>query len=53
MKKSNVLLWLLIFLFVGLIYWTLSTGKFESTVGLFINGIWDSIEKLIRPIFHR
>jgi hypothetical protein len=31
----------------------LSTGKLDSLSGSFIDGIWKSIENIIRPIFHR
>ncbi len=53
MKQSNFLLWSLLILFAGFVFWMIFTGKLEFLSGSFINGIWRSIENLVRPIFHR
>ncbi len=53
MNRNNTLLWSILILFVGLVLWMLSTGKLDSVAGLFVNGFWNSIVNMIRPIFHR
>jgi hypothetical protein len=53
MKTSNFLLGSILILFVGFIFWMILTGKLGFLSGTFINGIWHSLENLVRPIFRR
>jgi hypothetical protein len=52
-KRTNALLWFIIILFVGFALWAAYTGKLDSTAGSFIDGVWSSLEGMVRPIFHR
>ena len=51
MKRSDVMLLFLLIIFLGLGFWLFTTGRFNSTVGQLIDGVWNSLEGLIRPIF--
>jgi hypothetical protein len=53
MKRSDMLLWFLIILYVGLAIWAFSTGKLDAITNLFIKGFWNPIEGMVRSIFHR
>ena len=53
MKRNNALLWSILILFVGVGLWLLATGKLDTVAGLFVNGFWNSIVRMIGPIFHR
>jgi len=53
MKRSNTLLWILLIVVAGLVLWLISTGQLESTAGLFVNGFWDFIENILRPLSRR
>ena len=53
MKKSDLLLATLVIIFLGLVLWIFSTGKFDSLAASFVDEIWNSIQRLIQPIFRR
>jgi len=53
MKKTNFLLWSIIILLLGFGFWSLYTGKLDDVAGLFINGVWNSLEGMVRSIFHK
>jgi len=53
MKRTNILLWTIVILFVGLAFWMITTGKLDALSTMSINRFWNSLENMIRPIFHR
>ena len=53
MKRTNILFWSILILFVGFAFWILSTGKLDFLSGSFVDGVWNSIENTLRPIFRR
>ena len=53
MKRSSILLWSLLILIAGSALWMISTGRLDSLSGSFIDGLWNSIENIVRPIFRR
>jgi hypothetical protein len=53
MRRSDVLLAIVVILFLGFVIWIFYTGKFDSVVGSAIDQVWSSIQGLLRPIFRR
>ena len=53
MKKGDILLAALVIIFLGLVLWIFYTGKFNALAGSFIDEVWNSIQRLIQPIFRR
>ncbi len=53
MKRSDVLLVVLVILFMAFVLWVFYTGKFDALAGSFIDGIWNSIKGILGPIFRR
>jgi len=53
MKKSNFLLWFIIILFIAFALWIIFTGKLDALSASFVDGIWKSIENLVRPVSGR
>ena len=53
MRRSDLLLAIVVILFLGFVIWIFYTGKFDSLVVGTINQVWDSIQGMLRPIFHR
>ena len=53
MKKSDVFLWAIVILVIGFVFWMITSGRLDTLSGSFIDGIWNSIENLVRPIFRR
>ena len=53
MKRTNILLLAIVILFVGLAFWMITTGKLDAISTMSINRFWNSLENMIRSIFHR
>ena len=53
MKRSDVLLAILIILFLAFVIWVFYTGRFDAFAGSFIDQVWNSIQGMLRPIFRR
>ena len=48
MKRTNILIWSILILLAGFALWMLASGKLDSLSGSFVDGIWNSIEDLVR-----
>ena len=53
MRKSDVLLAVVVILVLGFAVWVFYTGRFDSLVGSFFDQVWNSIQGMLRPIFRR
>ena len=53
MRKSDVLLVVVVILVLALAFWVFQTGRFNSLVGSFFDQVWNSIQGMLRPIFRR
>ena len=53
MRKSDVLLAVVVILVLAVAFWVFYTGRFDSLVGSFLDQVWNSIQGMLRPIFRR
>jgi hypothetical protein len=53
MRKSDVLLVVVVILVLAFALWVFYTGRFDSLVGSFLDQVWNSIQGMLRPIFRR
>ena len=53
MKRSDVLLAILVVVFLAFILWVFYTGRFDAVAGSWIDRAWNSIQGMLAPIFRR
>jgi hypothetical protein len=53
MRRNDLLLVILVILFLGFVIWVFYTGRFNALAGSLIDGIWNNIQGMLRPIFRR
>jgi len=47
MKRSDIFLWIMVILFIGFLYWMISTGRLQEVTGQFVDGYWKFLENIM------
>lgn len=50
MKRSDMLLWGLLILFVGAVIWLATTGRLQGLVNALVDGYWNFYENIVRTL---
>lgn len=47
MKRSDILLWLILFVIAGLMYLLITTGRLHAIANLFVEGYWKFMQNIV------
>ena len=50
MKRSDVLLWILVIIFAGALIWLASTGRLQGIVDSLVDGFWNFYANIARTL---